>query len=273
MPARKTTKKKGREKRHELAESLRVSLRERFGVCAGERIGVAVSGGADSVALLRLLIELREELGVVLCVAHFNHKLRGKASGADEQFVARLAAQHGLEFFIARENVAEKARRERANLEDAARRARYAYFEQLVTDERVSRIAVAQTADDQAETVLAHILRGTGRCAITCVAYAKPGARTQATGMKREHERVSGISFFPFWRNNFKARLSSIFASWPNSRGKIILIWITRLNFERKRLGKKLERAFPFRSESLRESKKAFQKEAAQNPRKRAPLL
>jgi tRNA(Ile)-lysidine synthase len=162
MPARKTTKKKGREKRHELVESLRVSLRERFGVCAGERIGVAVSGGADSVALLRLLIELREELGVVLCVAHFNHKLRGKASGADEQFVARLAAQHGLEFFIARENVAEKARRERANLEDAARRARYAYFGQLVTDGRVSRIAVAQTADDQAETVLAHILRGTG---------------------------------------------------------------------------------------------------------------
>jgi tRNA(Ile)-lysidine synthase len=162
MPAKKPTKEKGRGKRHELAESLRVLLRERFGVCAGERIGVAVSGGADSVALLRLFVELREVLGVVICVTHFNHKLRGKASEADEKFVAKLAGQHGLELFVSQENVAAKAKRERANLEDAARRGRYAFFEQLVKGGRVSRVAVAQTADDQAETVLAHILRGTG---------------------------------------------------------------------------------------------------------------
>jgi tRNA(Ile)-lysidine synthase len=162
MPAKKPVEKQGRGKRHELAESLRILLRERFGVCAGERIGVAVSGGADSVGLLRLFVELRQELGVVVCVAHFNHKLRGKASEADEKFVARLAAEHGLEFFVARENVAAKAKRERANLEDAARRARYAFFEQLVKEGTISRVAVAQTADDQAETVLAHILRGTG---------------------------------------------------------------------------------------------------------------
>ncbi|HXC48067.1 MAG TPA: tRNA lysidine(34) synthetase TilS [Candidatus Sulfotelmatobacter sp.] len=162
MPAKKTIKKQGHGKRHELVESLRALLRERFGVCAGDRVGVAVSGGADSVALLRLFVELREGLGVVLCVVHFNHKLRGKASEADEKFVAKLAAEHGLEFFVARENVAAKAKRERANLEDAARRARYAFFEQLVREGRVSRVAVAQTADDQAETVLAHILRGTG---------------------------------------------------------------------------------------------------------------
>jgi len=141
---------------------LRVLLPARFGVCAGERIGVAVSGGADSVALLRLFADLREVLGVVVCVAHFNHKLRGKASDADEKFVAGLAAQFGLEFFVGRENIAAKAKRERANLEDAARRARYAFFEQLVKDGRVSRVAVAQTVDDQAETVLAHMMRGTG---------------------------------------------------------------------------------------------------------------
>jgi tRNA(Ile)-lysidine synthase len=162
MPAKKPAKKQGRGKRHELVESLRVLLRERFDVRAGERVGVAVSGGADSVALLRLFVELREQLGAVVCVAHFNHKLRGKASEADEKFVAKLAAQYGLEFFVERENVAAKAKRERANLEDAARRARYAFFEQLVKEGRVSRVAVAQTTDDQAETVLAHILRGTG---------------------------------------------------------------------------------------------------------------
>jgi tRNA(Ile)-lysidine synthase len=162
MPAKKLADKKRRGKRHELVESLRVVLRERFGVCAGERIGVAVSGGADSVALLRLFVELREMLGVVVCVAHFNHKLRGKASEADEKFVASLAAKYGLEFFVSHQNVAAKAKRERANLEDAGRRARYTFFERLVKEGRVSRVAVAQTADDQAETVLAHILRGTG---------------------------------------------------------------------------------------------------------------
>jgi len=128
----------------------------------GERIGVAVSGGADSVALLRLLLESRQALGIVVCVVHFNHRLRGKDSDADEKFVAKLATAHGVEFFVAREDVGAKAKRERANLEDAGRRARSRFFSELVKSGRVSRIAVAHTADDQAETVLAHILRGTG---------------------------------------------------------------------------------------------------------------
>src|SRR5947207_13893278 len=94
----------------------------------GDRVGVAVSGGADSAALLFLLLELREKLGIVLSVVHFNHKLRGKASDGDEKFVARLAAKHGLAFDSASVYVAKKAKNERANLEDAARRTRYDYF-------------------------------------------------------------------------------------------------------------------------------------------------
>jgi tRNA(Ile)-lysidine synthase len=125
-------------------------------------MGVAVSGGADSVALLLLLLELRERLGIVLSVVHFNHQLRGKASDADEAFVAKLAAKHGLEFHSASVHVAKKAKKERANLEDVARRARYGYFRSLVESGVCGRIAVAHTADDQAETVLAHLLRGTG---------------------------------------------------------------------------------------------------------------
>ena len=128
----------------------------------GDRVGVAVSGGADSLALLLLLLELRGELGIVPSVVHFNHKLRGKASDADEKFVAKLAAKHGFEFHSASADVAKQAKKERANLEDAARRVRYDYFRSLVDSGVCSRIAVAHTADDQAETVLAHILRGTG---------------------------------------------------------------------------------------------------------------
>ena len=128
----------------------------------GDSVEVAVSGGADSVALLHLLLELREKLGIILSVVHFNHQLRGKQSDNDEKFVAQLAAKHHLPFHAGHENVAAKAKREKANLEDAGRRARYNFFAQLVEQEKLTKLAVAHTADDQAETVLAHLLRGTG---------------------------------------------------------------------------------------------------------------
>jgi tRNA(Ile)-lysidine synthase len=137
-------------------------LQERSLLRAGERVGVAVSGGADSVALLRLMLELRGKLGVVLSVAHFNHKLRGKASEKDEAFVAGLAEKFGLTLHVGRGDVGKKAKQEKKNLEDSARRARYAFFKRLTEGELVDCVATAHTADDQAETVLAHILRGTG---------------------------------------------------------------------------------------------------------------
>jgi tRNA(Ile)-lysidine synthase len=128
----------------------------------GQRVAVAVSGGADSVALLHLLLELRAKLGIIISVAHFNHQLRGRASDADEKFVTALAAKYNLPFHSGRADVAANAKRDKANLEDASRRARYAFFDQLVSANHATKIAVAHTADDQAETVLAHILRGTG---------------------------------------------------------------------------------------------------------------
>jgi len=145
-----------------LAQRLLRSLRHAGMLRAGERVGVGVSGGADSVGLLLLLLELCDQLGIVLSVAHVNHQLRRAFSDADEKFVAKLAAQHGLVFHAESVDVAAKAKRERANLEEAARRARYDFFSRLVADGKMDRVAVAHTADDQAETVLAHILRGTG---------------------------------------------------------------------------------------------------------------
>jgi tRNA(Ile)-lysidine synthase len=148
--------------RSSLAGRVLTSVKKREMLRAGERVGVGVSGGADSVVLLLLLLELRDELGIVVSVAHLNHKLRAKASDADEKFVARLAVKHGLEVHGASVDVAACAKREKANLEDAGRRVRYEFFARLVAEGKVDRVAVAHTADDQAETVLAHILRGTG---------------------------------------------------------------------------------------------------------------
>lgn len=136
---------------------------QRAGMLApGHRVGVAVSGGADSVALLRLLARLRDDLGITLAVVHFNHSLRAAESDADAEFVASLAQSHALEFVLAREDVGAEARRQGRNLEDAARQLRYAFFHRVVAEGRATHIAVAHTADDQAETVLAHVIRGTG---------------------------------------------------------------------------------------------------------------
>jgi tRNA(Ile)-lysidine synthase len=129
---------------------------------AGDRVGIAVSGGADSVASLRLLLELRKEIGVVLSVVHFNHKLRGDASDEDERFVARLAQEHKLELHCESGEVATYAAEKHLSLETAARQMRYQYFRRLLVEERLNRIATGHTLDDQAETILLKLVRGAG---------------------------------------------------------------------------------------------------------------
>jgi len=92
---------------HSLAQRILTYIHREELLRPGDRVGVAVSGGIDSVALLRLLLELRSELGIVLSVVHFNHKLRGAAeSEGDQEFVAALAREHGVEFFVESGDVA-----------------------------------------------------------------------------------------------------------------------------------------------------------------------
>ena len=125
----------------------------------GDRVAAAVSGGADSVFLLHVLAHIAPRLNVTLAgVAHLNHKLRGEASDADERFVAGLAGGLGVPFFRAEARVMEAG----GNLEQAARRARIKFFETLIREGKADRIATGHTRDDQAETVLFRMLRGSG---------------------------------------------------------------------------------------------------------------
>ncbi len=112
--------------------------------------------------MLRLLLELRQEIGIVLSVVHFNHKLRGAESDGDEHFVAELARRYELEFRCESGDVARYAAEKRLSIETAAREMRYAYFRSLLGDGCVSRIATGHTLDDQAETVLMRVARGAG---------------------------------------------------------------------------------------------------------------
>jgi tRNA(Ile)-lysidine synthase len=129
---------------------------QRFGAPSGRWL-IAVSGGADSVALLRGLAALRPEFGWELTVAHFDHRLRGPESTADAVWVGQLAYDLNLPIRIGA--AAEPAT---ARDEETARLRRYAFLEQTARETGCSIIATAHTADDQAETVLHHLLRGTG---------------------------------------------------------------------------------------------------------------
>jgi tRNA(Ile)-lysidine synthase len=126
----------------------------------GLRLAVGVSGGADSVALLRALHERSGPLGLVLHVAHMHHGLRGAEADADLEFVRALAAELRLPFHEERVSVAAEAETAGESIEEAARRLRYGWFRRLMAAGEVEAVATAHTLDDQAETVCAKFLRG-----------------------------------------------------------------------------------------------------------------
>jgi tRNA(Ile)-lysidine synthase len=138
------------------------TIRRHAMIRPGDRIGIGVSGGADSVAMLRIFAELRAELGIAVLVVHFHHQLRGADADEDERFVKALAEKFQLDFQSGRADVAGEASLHGWNLEDAARRLRYEFFDSVAEARGLKRVAVAHTANDQAETVLSHLLRGTG---------------------------------------------------------------------------------------------------------------
>lgn len=128
-------------------------LRQYDMIAPGDHVICAVSGGADSVALLFGMYLLREKLGITLSAAHFNHHLRGEESDRDEQFVRDFCDRYDIPLEVGSAQVVTGKK----GLEAAARDARYAFFATLP-----GKIATAHTADDNAETILMHLVRGTG---------------------------------------------------------------------------------------------------------------
>lgn len=139
------------------------------------RVLLAVSGGADSVALLRGAVASREDLRLHLVAAHLDHNLRGAESQGDAQFVADLCASLDVAVTIGSENVIEAARRSGAGIEETARRIRYEFLRQAAAQLDCSAVATAHSADDQAETVLHHLIRGTGLAGLRGISAARDG--------------------------------------------------------------------------------------------------
>ena len=143
------------------------------------KILVAVSGGADSMALLRGLMQLRGDFQLALHVGHLDHQLRGAASREDADWLDRVCQKLDVPLTIGRTDVALLAQQTGKGIEETAREARYGFLKKTALDADCRVITLAHTADDQAETILHHILRGTGLSGLR--------------GIPRERELDSGI--------------------------------------------------------------------------------
>ncbi len=127
-----------------------------------DQIVVACSGGPDSLALLHLLYQMSDEFGIKLAVAHMNHMLRGQQALADAQFVSNFSGQLGLPIYTAAVDVQAYARDSGRSVEEAARIVRYEFLQQIAAKLGGAKIAVGHHQDDQAETLLQNLLRGSG---------------------------------------------------------------------------------------------------------------
>ncbi len=128
----------------------------------GSTVLAAVSGGADSVSLLLILLALQDTLDIRVEAAHYEHGIRGEASREDARFVQAMCAERGVRCHVGHGDVPALARGWKCSLEDAARRARYAFLEQAAREVGAARIVLAHQLEDQAETLLLHLVHGCG---------------------------------------------------------------------------------------------------------------
>ncbi len=127
----------------------------------GDKIVVGVSGGPDSITLINILLELKEKYQISLIVAHINHMIRENAK-IDEAFVKSYCEKNKIDFFVEHKNIIELAQKEKRGIEETGRDIRYKFFEEVLNKTKANKIAIAHNLNDNCETVLMNIIRGTG---------------------------------------------------------------------------------------------------------------
>ena len=149
------------------------------GLTGGSRLIAAVSGGPDSLALFNALLRLREELGLALHGAHLDHGLRGDPGRADARFVAETFLEAGIDYTVETADVDGYRRERKLSVEEAARDVRYDFLGQVAASRKADGVVLGHTSDDQAETVLMHVVRGSG---LTGLRGMEPVSRRKLAG-------------------------------------------------------------------------------------------
>ena len=154
-------------------DTVKETNRQNLLITKGDRIIVALSGGADSVSLLDGLCKLSKLYKIKVAAAHLNHMIRGAEADADEAFAAELCTKLGVPFFAERLDVPAIAKRDNISLELAGRNARYEFFKALMNEKGYNKIATGHNKNDLAETVLMRIMRGSGTDGLGSVKYKR----------------------------------------------------------------------------------------------------
>ncbi|WP_373501567.1 tRNA lysidine(34) synthetase TilS [Desulfococcus sp.] len=160
---------------HSLLQTVTQTIGRHGMLIPGDAVLAGVSGGPDSVALVHVLIRLADRFSLSMGIAHLNHCLRGEESDRDAQFVADLSRALGLPFYAGRKDIDRFRRESKLSPEEAARRARYEFFEETAVRHRFDKIALGHHADDNAELVLMNLLRGAGPVGISGIPPARDG--------------------------------------------------------------------------------------------------
>lgn len=143
-------------------QSFEAHLKQLRQISSGDKVLIACSGGPDSVCLFHLLLSLKKKWKLRLTLLHLNHGLRGRDAWLDAQFVVKLGKKHRIPVISEKSDIKIRAEQKRESIEEAARHARYAFFLKAARRKKVSKVVLAHTQEDQAETILMRMLQGTG---------------------------------------------------------------------------------------------------------------
>jgi tRNA(Ile)-lysidine synthase len=193
-----------------------------------DRILVALSGGPDSVFLLQFLNKYSKKFKITLAAIHINHGLRGKAASSDETFCKELTKKLGVRFYSIKRNVKALAKKLKVSTEEAGRLIRYEEFEKLSVKEGFTKITTAHIADDNAETVLLNLIKGTGLNGISGIPYAR-GKIIRPLLVLTKSEIVQ---YLKFYKINYKTDLTNLQSDYERNflRNEIIPLIKKRLN-------------------------------------------
>ncbi|MGB8453395.1 MAG: tRNA lysidine(34) synthetase TilS [Anaerocolumna sp.] len=165
----------------------------------GDRIVVGVSGGADSVCLFHVLIKLTPVYNLTLFVVHINHGIRGEEADEDEAYVKKICDNNNVSFTSVKADVPDIAGRDGLSEEEAGRKVRYEAFEQCIIKNKCNKIAIAHNRNDNAETILFHLFRGSGLKGLTGIPAVRDNIIRPLLGIGREeienYLKVSGITY------------------------------------------------------------------------------
>lgn len=170
-----------------MLEKVKKIIEENNLIEKGDRLVVAVSGGPDSVVLLHVLNRLKETYDLKLYVCHLNHMLRGQAADGDADYVAELCQAMAIPCFVEKQDIHALSKEMKMSFEEAAREARYDFFNRVLETCKAQKIAVAQNMNDQAETLLMRLFRGSGLEGLTAIKFKRDQIIRPLLGIKRDH--------------------------------------------------------------------------------------